>query len=77
MQEILSYLKTNGERFEAEIAAETKMSLANVKRTLSELSAKGEVIMCHSIQFRDGKKMEGMRCRLAGYIPPASPGRKG
>ena len=77
MQEILSYLKTNGERFEAEIAAETKMSLANVKRTLSELSAKGEVIMCHSIQFRDGKRIEGMRYRLAGYIPPAAPGRKG
>lgn len=77
MQEILQYLKANGEKFDAEIAAETKMSLANVKRTLAELSAKGEIIMCHSIQFNDGKKVEGMRARLAGYIPPAAPGRKG
>jgi hypothetical protein len=77
MQEILKYLKTNGERFDSEIALETKIPLASVKRTLTELSAKGEVIMCHSIQFRDGKRIEGMRCRLAGFIPPAAPGRKG
>jgi DNA-binding Lrp family transcriptional regulator len=77
MQEILRYLKSNGEKFDSEIAKGTAMSLANVKRSLTELSAKGEIIMCHSIQFTDGKKIEGMRCRLAGYIPPASPGRKG
>jgi hypothetical protein len=76
MQEILKYLKTNGEKFDSEIAAEVKMSLASVKQSLSELSAKGEVIMCHSIQFRDGKRIEGMRCRLAGFVPPAGPGRK-
>ena len=77
MQEILQYLKANGERLDWEIAEDTKLSMANVTLRLSELAAKGEIIMCHSIQFRDGKKMEGMRCRLAGYIPPASPGRKG
>ncbi len=77
MQEILQYLKSNGERFESEIAAGTKMSLANVKKNVEQLLAKGEIITCHSIQFReDGKRIEGMRCRLAGYIPPAAPGRK-
>jgi DNA-binding Lrp family transcriptional regulator len=77
MQEILQYLKSNGERFEAEIATGTKMSLASVKKNVEQLLAKGEIIACHSIQFReDGKKVEGMRCRLAGYIPPAAPGRK-
>jgi DNA-binding Lrp family transcriptional regulator len=77
MQEILQYLKSNGERFESEIATGTKMSLASVKKNVEQLLAKGEIIACHSIQFRDdGKKIEGMRCRLAGYIPPAAPGRK-
>jgi hypothetical protein len=76
MQEILQYLKTNGERFESEIAAGTKMSLATVKRNVEQLLAKGELIACHSIQFKDGKRIEGTRCRLAGYIPPAAPGRK-
>ncbi|HEY4374394.1 MAG TPA: hypothetical protein VGN52_20905 [Burkholderiales bacterium] len=76
MQEILQYLKSNGERFDSEIAVGTKMSLATVQRNLEKLLAQGEVIACHSIQFKDGKKIEGMRCRIAGYIPPAAPGRK-
>ena len=77
MQEILQYLKTKGEQFEADIALGTKMPLASVKKNIEQLLAKGEVIACHSIQFKDGKRIEGMRCRLAGYIPPAAPGRKG
>ena len=76
MQEIMQYLKASGERFDAEIAVGTGLSLANVKLRLAEMSARGEIIMCHSIQFKDGKKIEGMRCRLAGYIPPVAPGRK-
>ena len=72
----MQYLKASGERFDSEIATETGISLANVKARLTELSARGDVIMCHSIQFKDGKRIEGMRCRLAGYIPPAAPGRK-
>ncbi|MBL8385714.1 MAG: hypothetical protein JNM90_21695 [Burkholderiales bacterium] len=76
MHQIMQYLKASGERLDAEIADETGLPLANVKLQLAELSARGEVIMCHSIQFRDGKRIEGMRCRLAGYVPPAAPGRK-
>ena len=76
MQTIMQYLKESGERFDSEIAASVGISVASVKARLAELSARGDVIMCHSIQFRDGKRIEGMRCRLAGYIPPAAPGRK-
>ena len=72
----MQYLKESGERFDSEIATGTGIPFASVKARLAELSARGDVIMCHSIQFRDGKKIEGMRCRLAGYIPPAAPGRK-
>ena len=76
MQQIMQFLKESGERFDSEIAAGTGISLAVVKARLTEMSAKGDLIMCHSIQFKDGKRIEGMRCRLAGYIPPAAPGRK-
>jgi hypothetical protein len=31
---------------------------------------------CQSIRFIEGKKSEGLLCRIAGYVPPASPGRK-
>jgi DeoR/GlpR family transcriptional regulator of sugar metabolism len=76
MKEILQYLKNHGEQFDTEIAVATGISLANVRLHLSELAAKGEVMTCHSIRFEKGKKVEGISCRLAGYIPPAAPGRK-
>ena len=76
MKEILQYLKNNGEQLDTEIAGATGISLANVRRYLSELAINGDVMTCHSIRFEKGKKVEGMSCRLAGYIPPAAPGRK-
>ncbi|MDD5299975.1 MAG: FaeA/PapI family transcriptional regulator [Gallionella sp.] len=76
MIEILQYLKTHGERLDTEIAEAAGISLNKVRLHLSELAAKGEVVACHSIRFEKGKKIEGVRCRIAGYIPPAAPGRK-
>jgi DNA-binding IclR family transcriptional regulator len=76
MKEILQYLKDNGERLDTEIAGATGLSLAKVHLCLSELAAKGEIMACHTTRFEKGKKIEGISCRLAGYIPPASPGRK-
>jgi len=76
MNEILQYLKNHGEQLDTEIAGATGISLANVRSRLSELATKGEVMTCHSTRFEKGKKVEGMSCRLVGYIPPAAPGRK-
>ncbi len=76
MKEILQYLKTHGERLDTEVAAATGIPLAKVHLYLSELAAKKEVMVCHSTKFEKGNKVEGIICRLAGYIPPASPGRK-
>ena len=76
MQEILQYLKNSGERLDSEIAAAIGMSLANVRRGMAELSAKGDVMICRSIRFKDGQQIDGMLCRVSGYIPPAAPGRK-
>jgi len=76
MKEILQYLKKNGERLDKEIAGATGMSLANVRIHISELAAQGEVMTCRSIRYEKGNKIEGIRCRVSGYIPPASPGRK-
>lgn len=76
MNEILEYLKTHGERLDAEIAEATGTTLAKVRLRLSELSEKREIMTCYSIRFEKGKKIEGIRCRLTGFIPPAAPGRK-
>ena len=76
MQEILKYLKDRGEQLDTEIATATGISLESVRRHVSALSARGEVMTCQSIRFSDGKKIEGVLCRIAGYVPPAAPGRK-
>jgi DeoR/GlpR family transcriptional regulator of sugar metabolism len=76
MKEILQYLKVNGERLDTEIAQATGVTLAKVRVQLAELAAKGEIMVCHSIKFEKGKKIEGISCRVAGFIPPAAPGRK-
>jgi len=76
MNEILQYLKKHGEKFDAEIAEAAGLSLSKTRLHLSELSAKGEVMLCDSIRFEKGKKIEGIRCRVSGFTPPAAPGRK-
>jgi DNA-binding IclR family transcriptional regulator len=76
MNEILQFLKARGERLDSEIAEATGMRLAKVRLHLSELTAKGEVMSCLSTRYENGKKIEGIKCRVAGYIPPATPGRK-
>jgi DeoR/GlpR family transcriptional regulator of sugar metabolism len=76
MKEILQYLKTHGERLDTEIAEAVGLSLAKVRIQLTDLSAKGEIMTCHSTMFEKGKQIEGIKCRLAGFTPPAAPGRK-
>ena len=76
IHEILEYLKHNGDRLETEIAAGTGISLANVRRGVTDLSASGDVIVCHVSRFKDGKQIDGTLCRVAGFLRAASPGRK-
>jgi predicted ArsR family transcriptional regulator len=76
MNEILQYMKMHGERLDKEIAVATGISLAAVRLQLAELTAQHEVVACQSIRFNKGKKFEGTIYRVAGYTPPAAPGRK-
>lgn len=76
LKAILQYLKTHGERSDSEIAEAVGLSLTKVRAQLNELAEQREVMLCHSTRFEKGKKIESIKCRLAGYIPPAAPGRK-
>lgn len=76
IKEILQYLSKHGERIDTEIAVATGLSRSNVRFYLSELASKGEIMTCLSIRYEKGKKIEAISCRLTGFIPPASPGRK-
>lgn len=76
MEAILDYLKQGGERLDSEIAAATGISLAAVRQHVTALQARGAVMVCRSIRYRDGKEINGLLCRVSGYVPPKAPGRK-
>lgn len=73
---ILQYLEEHGQRLDSEISAATGISLAKVRLSLSDLSARGEISRCSVTRYTEGKPIEGTLCRIAGSIPPKSPGRK-
>lgn len=76
-RKILQYLKTNsGERLDSAIASGTGIPLRKLHPYLSELAAKHQIVSCYLTRYENGKKIEGISCRLAGYAPPATPGRK-
>ncbi len=73
---ILEYLKKHGQRLESEIASGTRIALSEVRASLADLSARGEISQCSVTHFNKGKPVQQMLCRIAGSIPPKSPGRK-
>jgi hypothetical protein len=73
---ILQYLKKHGQQVDYEIAAAMDIPLLEVRTSLSDLSAQGEISRCNVTRFANGVPVEGMLCRIAGTIPPKAPGRK-
>jgi DNA-binding Lrp family transcriptional regulator len=74
--EIIAYLKKHGESQDADIAKEVGISLPKLLPLLAELTAKGDIMSYKSTKFVNKKPIEGMRCRVSGFIPKAAPGRK-
>lgn len=73
---ILNFLKTNGEGLDADIAKALHLPVAQVKNQVSQLSSAGEVICCKVTRYVDGKKIEGISCRLSGNLPTPARGPK-
>jgi hypothetical protein len=76
MLEVLHYLKNTGEKTDTEIAEATGLTVEAVRIQLVELAAMKEIMVCQSIRFENGKKIECMSGRISGFIPKAAPGRK-
>jgi DNA-binding IclR family transcriptional regulator len=76
MEKILQYLKKHGESLDVNIATAAGIPLATARTYLTELASKGVIMAYQSTRFQDGKKIKGIRCRLSGFVPPATPGRK-
>ncbi|HQR60119.1 MAG TPA: FaeA/PapI family transcriptional regulator [Methylophilaceae bacterium] len=73
---ILQYLKKHGQVVDWEIASAMGIPLPEVRTSLSDLSAKGEISRCSVTRFSDGQPVEGMLFRISGTVPPKAPGRK-
>ena len=76
MNEILQYLKKHGECSDKDIAEGIGISLSDLHHQLTELAVKNQVMSCHSTKFVKGKEIKSIICRIAGFTPPATPGRK-
>lgn len=74
--QVLQYLKQHGQLLDSEIAAATGISLLQVRSSLSRLSERKEISKCSVTRFKNGKPIDGVLCRVSGYVPPAAPGRK-
>ncbi|HEX8961795.1 MAG TPA: FaeA/PapI family transcriptional regulator [Rhodocyclaceae bacterium] len=73
---IFEHIKKHGQVRDADIATALGLKLAKVRSSLTDLSATGKIYCCSVTRFLDGKSVEEILCRVSGYIPPATPGRK-
>ena len=73
---VIQYLKKHGQLLDWEIAAATAIPIEQVRISLAQLLAQGEISKCSVTSFKDGKSVEAIQCRISGYFPPAAPGRK-
>ncbi|MDA8382571.1 MAG: ArsR family transcriptional regulator [Betaproteobacteria bacterium] len=73
---IFEHIRKRGQVCDAEIASALGLGLTEVRNSLSELSAAGQISCCSVTRFHEGDAVEEILCRISGYIPPAAPGRK-
>ena len=73
---ILKHLKANGEQLDAEIAKALNIPIAQLRVQVAQLAAAGDVICCNVTRYIDGKKVEGISCRLSCDLPTPARGRK-
>ena len=73
---ILLQLKRNGQMLDSEIAMATGISMQEIESSLEEMTARGQIMRCRVTRYENGELIQAMQCRISGYVPPASPGRK-
>lgn len=74
--QILSHLKKHGQLLDLEIASATGIALVQVRKSLADLTTRGEISQCSVTHFNGNKRVDGFQCRISGYVPPVTPGRK-
>ncbi len=73
---VLSHLKKHGQLLDMDIAKATGIALAQVRKSLADLTLRGEISQCSVTHFNDNKRIDAFQCRISGYVPPVAAGRK-
>jgi hypothetical protein len=74
--QVLDHLKKHGQLLDLEIASATGIALTQVRKSLADLTSRGEISLCSVTHFNGNKRIDGFQCRISGYVPPVAPGRK-
>jgi hypothetical protein len=74
--QVLRHLKKHGQLLDLEIASATGITLVQVRKSLADLATRGEISQCSVTHFHGNKRVDGIQCRISGYVPPVAPGRK-
>ncbi|MDD2833067.1 MAG: FaeA/PapI family transcriptional regulator [Methylotenera sp.] len=74
--QVLEYLKKHGQQTDRVIAKDIGISVDQVRSAIAALEQTKAVSSCNVTSYEDGVAVEGILCRISGYIPPAAPGRK-
>jgi transcription initiation factor IIE alpha subunit len=74
--QVLNHLKKHGQLLDLEIASATGIPLTQVRKSLADLTTRGEISQCSVTHFNGNERVEGFQCRISGYVPPVAPGRK-
>lgn len=74
--QVLSHLKKHGQLLDLEIASATGIDLPQVRKSLADLSMRGEISQCSVTHYNGNTRVDGFQCRISGYVPPVAAGRK-
>ena len=72
---IVAYLRANAEQLDVDMAVALNIPLADLREQIAQLAAAGDVICCRVTRFIDGRKIEGISCRLSCDPPTPARGR--
>lgn len=76
MEQILQFLRRNGEQLDAELAAAAGLSLSETRERIRQLAEKGKVTTLSSTRMLEGERIVGIRCRIATDTRRTKAGRR-
>ena len=73
---IVAYLRANAEQLDVDMAEALNIPIVELREQIAQLAASGDVICRRVTRFIDGRKIEGISCRLSCDPPTPARGRK-